>query len=387
MKETRRISMAEKKDNVAVKFKDNVFCMLYRDKRNLLDLYNALNNSHHTNVDELEVTTLNGGSYMKYKNDASFLLTMNLYMFEQQSSKNPNMPLRFLHYLSDVYRNMYSNDMLHRRSMIKLPVPHFVTFYNGLEKWIETDEVIKLSDMFELPVDKPEIEIEVRVININGDADILKRCKTLHDYMTFVNKVRHKTDVDKLDIRTAVIKAIDECIEEGILVDFFEEHREEVVEVSIYDYDEEKTRKTLFEEAKEMCREEVKAEVRKELEGEVKAEVRKELEGEVKAEVRKELEGEVKAEVRKELEGEVKAEVRKELEGEVKAEIRAEIIDEVKLQNTISLIVKKVRKNKPLSTIASELEKDVAEIEPIYKAITEAAPDYDEETIVKNMHD
>ena len=342
--------MAEKKDNVAVKFKDNVFCMLYRDKRNLLDLYNALNNSHHTNVDELEVTTLNGGSYMKYKNDASFLLTMNLYMFEQQSSKNPNMPLRFLHYLSDVYRNMYSNDMLHRRSMIKLPVPHFVTFYNGLEKWIETDEVIKLSDMFELLVDKPEIEIEVRVININGDADILKRCKTLHNYMTFVNKVRHKTDIDKLDIRTAVIKAIDECIEEGILVDFFEEHREEVVEVSIYDYDEEKTRKTLFEEAKEMCRDEVKAEVM--------------------------------AEARKELEGEVKAEIRKELEGEVKAEI----IDEVKLQNTISLIVKKVKKNKPLSTIASELEKDVAEIEPIYKAVTEAAPDYDEETIVKNMH-
>ena len=243
-----------------------------------------------------------------------------------------------------------------------------------MEKWIETDEVIKLSDMFELPVDKPEIEIEVRVININGDADILKKCKTLHDYMTFVNKVRHKTDIDKLDIRTAVIKAIDECIAEGILVDFFEEHREEVVEVSIYDYDEEKTRKTLFEEAKEMCRDEVKAEVRKELEGEVKAEVRKELEGEVKAEIRKELEGEVKADVRKEL------------KGEVKAEVMAEIIDEVKLQNTISLIVKKVKKNKPLSTIASELEKDVAEIEPIYKAVTEAAPDYDEETIVKNMH-
>ena len=385
MKETRRISMAEKKDNVAVKFKDNVFCMLYRDKRNLLDLYNALNNSHHTNVDELEVTTLNGGSYMKYKNDASFLLTMNLYMFEQQSSKNPNMPLRFLHYLSDVYRNMYSNDMLHRRSMIKLPVPHFVTFYNGLEKCIETDEVIKLSDMFELPVDKPEIEIEVRVININGDADILKKCKTLHDYMTFVNKVRHKTDIDKLDIRTAVIKAIDECIEEGILVDFFEEHREEVVEVSIYDYDEEKTRKTLFEEAKEMCRDEVKAEVRKELEGEVKAKVRKELEGEVKAEVRKELEGEVKAEVRKELEGEVKAEVRKELEGEVKAEVRKELEGEQQLK-IVNIIIKKVKKDKSLTTIASDLEEDVADIRPIYEAVMEAAPDYDEKAIIKKLN-
>ena len=38
---------------------------------------------------------------MKYKNDASFLLCMSMYMFEQQSSKNPNMPLRFLHYVSD----------------------------------------------------------------------------------------------------------------------------------------------------------------------------------------------------------------------------------------------------------------------------------------------
>ena len=340
MKETRRISMAEKKDNVAVKFKDNVFCMLYRDKRNLLDLYNALNNSHHTNVDELEVTTLNGGSYMKYKNDASFLLTMNLYMFEQQSSKNPNMPLRFLHYLSDVYRNMYSNDMLHRRSMIKLPVPHFVTFYNGLEKWIETDEEIKLSDMFELPVDKPEIEIEVRVININGNADILKRCKTLHDYMTFVNKVRHKTDVDKLDIRTAVINAIDECIEEGILVDFFEEHREEVVEVSIYDYDEEDVRRTLFEEAKEMAKEELKEVVKAEVMEEVKSEVREE----------------------------VKSEVREEIKSEMREEVKSIVINQV---------IKKVKKSKTLETIASELEEKEADIKPIYDAVVSSAPDYD----------
>ena len=64
--------MAEKRDNVAVKYKDNVFCMLYRDKKNLLELYNALNSSNYINVNDLKVTTLNGGSYMKYKNDASF---------------------------------------------------------------------------------------------------------------------------------------------------------------------------------------------------------------------------------------------------------------------------------------------------------------------------
>ena len=110
MKETRRISMAEKRDNVAVKYKDNVFCMLYRDKKNYII------------VNDLKVTTLNGGSYMKYKNDASFLLSMNLYMFEQQSSRNNNMALRFLHYVSDVFRELFSNDMLHRRSMIKMQI-------------------------------------------------------------------------------------------------------------------------------------------------------------------------------------------------------------------------------------------------------------------------
>ena len=243
--------MAEKRDNVAVKYKDNVFCMLYREKENLLDLYNALRGSDYTNVDDLQVTTLNGGSYMKYKNDASFVLNMSLYMFEQQSSKNENMPLRFLHYLSDVYREMFSNDVLHRRSMIKIPVPHFVTFYNGLEKWIEEEEEIKLSDMYEIPVDNPQLELKVRVININRDVDILSKCETLRGYMTFVNKTRCKTQVEKKDVKQAVLEAIDECMEENILVDFFEKHREEVVEVSIYDYDEEKVRKTLADEARE----------------------------------------------------------------------------------------------------------------------------------------
>ena len=243
--------MAEKRDNVAVKYKDNVFCMLYREKENLLDLYNALRGSNYTNVDDLQVTTLNGGSYMKYKNDASFVLNMSLYMFEQQSSKNENMPLRFLHYLSDVYREMFSNDVLHRRSMIKIPVPHFVTFYNGLEKWIEEEEEIKLSDMYEIPVDNPQLELKVRVININRDADILSKCETLRGYMTFVNKTRCKTQVERKDVKQAVLEAIDECMEENILVDFFEKHREEVVEVSIYDYDEEKVRKTLADEARE----------------------------------------------------------------------------------------------------------------------------------------
>ena len=321
--------MAEKKYNVTSKFEDNVFCMLYRDKRNLLELYNALNNSDYTNVDDLQVTTLNGGSYMKYKNDASFLLCMSLYMFEQQSSKNPNMPLRFLHYVSDVFRELFSNSMFHRRSMIKIPVPHFVTFYNGLEKWIEDEDEIRLSDMYEIPTDNPELELKVRVININKDVHILNKCKTLRDYMTFVNKVRFKMGVEGDDVRIAVTEAMDECIDEDILVDFFEQHREEVVEVSIYDYDEEEVRKVL---AKEMAEEMV---------------------------------------------GEMAEEMAEKMAEQLAEKYAQETAEKAVEQNIISLVIKKVKKSKTLETIASELEEEESDIKPIYDAVVSSAPDYD----------
>ena len=320
--------MAEKKDKVAVKYKDNVFCMLYRDKKNLLELYNALNDSNYTNVDDLEVTTLKDGSYMKYKNDASFVLNMSLYMFEQQSSKNENMPLRFLHYLSDVYREMFGNELLHRKTMMKIPVPYFVTFYNGKEKW-DRDK-LTLAEMFEKHVDNPQIDLQVKVIDINGNAEILKKCKSLRDYMTFVEKVRKKTDDEKINVREAVIQAIDECIEENILVDFFKEHREEIVEVSIYDYEEEKVRKTLADEARE--------------EG---------LAEGIKEGIEKGIE---------------------------------KGIEEGEILTKINQIMKKVRKSKSLPTIASELEEEEADIKPIYDAVVASAPDYNIEEIKAKLN-
>ena len=269
--------------------------MLYSDKRNLLDLYNALNNSSHTDIDNLTVTTLKGGTYMKYKNDASFVFSYELYMFEQQSSINFNMPLRFFHYGSEVYRDMFPNNVLHRKSMLKIPTPHFITFYNGKEKMKERVKILRLSDMFEQKTDNSELELIVTVININpeyesdndsrtdkeepiiGDeskdvfvknalanADILNRCKSLRDYMTFVNKVRNKTDVYEMDVKEAVTEAVDECIKEDVLSEFFIENREEVIAVSVFEYDEEGHMDIVREEGREEGKREGLAQGRKE---------------------------------------------------------------------------------------------------------------------------
>ena len=319
------------------KYKDTVFRMLFSDRKNLLSLYNAVNGTTYDNPSMLEIVTLENAVYIGMKNDLSFIVNTNLFLYEHQSTYNPNMPLRFLHYLSDVYREMYSNDLLHRRSMIKLPVPHFITFYNGREKWIDNEEIIRLSDMFENYVNNPQIELKVRVININGDAAILDRCKSLRDYMTFVEKVRYKTDFENIDIRTAVMTAMDECMKDDILVDFFEEHRAEVIEVSIYDYDEEKVRKILAEEAKEEGREKGRQEGREEGRQEGRQEGRE--------------------------------------EGKKEGEKLAKI----------NLVIKKVKRGKPLSIIASELEEEEDDMKPMYDAVTASAPEYNIDEIKEKL--
>ena len=323
------------KETIPMRFKDNVFCMLFREKKNLLKLYNALNDTDYTNVDDLAVTTLSGGVYMKYKNDASFVFGQDLYMFEQQASMNPNMPLRFLHYVSDVYREMYPNSELHRRTMLKIPVPHFVTFYNGRDGMNEEETVLKLSDMFNDSVSvvgtgfEPELELKVRVININPNCgeesddgspadsknrkvpEILNKCHILRDYMTFVNKVNEKKYSENKNIRTAVTEAVDECIASGILSDFFAEYRDEVIDVSVYDYDEEGRMRVEREEGRE--------------------------------------------------------------EGDIR--------------RLLTLITKKVLKRMDINTIASELEEEPETIKPLYDAVIAAAPDYDIDKIFKSVSD
>ena len=198
-------------------------------------------------------------------------------MFEQQSTINLNMPLRYLHYGSEIYREIYPNNYLHKRSMLKIPTPHFITFYNGREKMNERVQILRLSDMFEQKTQMPELELVVTVININPEkdehkiinnmsltcdcdeymkkaitnADILNRCKSLNDYMIFVNKVRNKTDNEGKDVRAAVIEAVDECINENVLSEFFIKHRDEVIDVSVFEYDEKGVMDIMREEGKE----------------------------------------------------------------------------------------------------------------------------------------
>ena len=78
------------------KYKDTVFRMLLSDRKNLLSLYNAINGTAYENADDLEIVTLENAIYMGMKNDLAFIIDTNLFLYEHQSTYNPNMPLRDL---------------------------------------------------------------------------------------------------------------------------------------------------------------------------------------------------------------------------------------------------------------------------------------------------
>lgn len=225
--------------------KDTLFRMIFSTRENLLSLYNAVNHSHYTDASELEIVTLKNAVYMNMKNDQAFLLDMQLNLYEHQSTWNPNMPLRFLMYVAKEYQMLVQNQTLYASALVKVPTPHFVVFYNG-ETEQEAETILRLSHSFQQKTDKPELELMVRVLNINLDKkqEVLEACQLLKEYMLLVNKIRRYTDEYK-DINQAVEQAVTECIEENILADFLRKNRAEAIEMCIFEYDDKREKELI----------------------------------------------------------------------------------------------------------------------------------------------
>ena len=115
-------------------YKDTIFRMLYHNKENLLSLYNAVNGREYTDPEKLQVVTLENAIYMGMKNDLAFIMDMNLYLYEHQSTYNPNIPLRNLFYIADEYQRLVVRKSLYSTVIQKIPTPRFLVFYNGTKE-------------------------------------------------------------------------------------------------------------------------------------------------------------------------------------------------------------------------------------------------------------
>ena len=220
-------------------YKDRLFCHIFQDKEKLLSLYNAINGTTYTNPEYLEVNTLENAIYINMKNDISFIIGNELYLYEHQSTFNPNMPLRDLLYLARLIEKIIVDYSLYTSVLVKIPTPHFVMFYNGLKDEPEKS-VLKLSDAFKTKVKEPEIELKVTMININHgkNEEIMEQCQILKEYSQYVQKVR--VYIKDMDIEQAVERAVTESIEENILKEYLEKYKAEAIQMSIFEYDEEK---------------------------------------------------------------------------------------------------------------------------------------------------
>ena len=249
MKRKRKIRT---KPAVIRNYRDTLFRMLFRDKKRLLSLFNAVNGTHYDDPEELVITTLEGALYLGMKNDVSCMIDMMMQLYEHQSTVNPNMPLRNLFYVSDLLQKyIYEEGLdIYSRKQIKIPTLKFVVFYNGEEEQPERKE-IRLSNAFAAENGEKNLELVVLQLNINkGKNEELKEtCQTLQEYTEFTERVRiHRKEIPLED---AIWTTIDECIRDGILKEFLLKNKAEVYHMCLYEFDVELHERVLREEERE----------------------------------------------------------------------------------------------------------------------------------------
>lgn len=211
--------------------KDCLFRIAFREKKDLLELYNAINGSDYKDPEELIVYTLEDVVFLGIKNDISFLMGEMLNLYEHQSTKDPNMPIRGLFYFARNYEAYVAKKGLdlYSSTQQKLPFPQYYVLYNGVED--EEDRcTIELTDAFPvIPGVEPCLKCTATLLNINygHNREIMERCKTLNDYALFIQRIRDNQK-SGMEIGPAVRTAVESCIEEGILREILLKNRAEV---------------------------------------------------------------------------------------------------------------------------------------------------------------
>ena len=234
--------------------KDRLFRYLFeKDREALLDLYNALNGTEYRDSSQLEIVTIESAVYVVMKNDLAYILSGTLSMYEHQSIYSPNLPVRFLIYLAQEYQMVIekAEKSLYGTGQISLPTPQCIVFYNGVKE-IPEERTLKLSDAFENKKVRADVELTVRMLNINygHNKQLMGKCRILEEYSRLVSMIRDCMEVET-DTQTALNQAVDSCIEKGILKEFLLKNRAEVLGMLLEEFDAEKYERTIRSEGRE----------------------------------------------------------------------------------------------------------------------------------------
>ena len=243
---------------VSREYKDRLFNFIFGREENkawTLNLYNAVNGTSYSDTELISINTIREVLYLGMHNDVSFLIAGEINLYEQQSSYNPNMPLRLLQYLGNLFEKYITERDLNKygSTLISLPVPKLVVFYNG-EKDQPDETVLRLSDAFPKGTEA-DVEVVVRMINVNQgrSPQLMESCQPLKEYAWLMQMIRENIKVNQdngVDKELTVMKAVDQAIEEMpkdyLLKPFLDAHRAEVRGMLLTEYNEAEAMK-LFE--------------------------------------------------------------------------------------------------------------------------------------------
>lgn len=277
-------------------YKSRLFSFIFGKEENkhwTLSLYNAIHGTSHDNISDITINTIEDIVYMGMKNDLSILVSENISLYrsmelyEQQSSYNPNMPIREFMYAGKLYDKFIHSARLNRygKKLLPLPLPKLVVFYNG-EDEKEDEVILSLSDSFKEEIRQniirrrkenneelddadvlveveqifqeasPDIEVKVRMVNINygHNMEMLSVCRPLEEYAWFIARIRGNLETDNnndtpIVIEDAIDKAINEMPDDFEIKKFIIANKAEVKDMCLTEYNETEAMEILRQEA------------------------------------------------------------------------------------------------------------------------------------------
>ena len=213
-------------------YKSTLFSTIFSEKANALEMYNALNGTDYDDPDEITITTLKNVVFLNRYNDVSYVIGGVFNLYEHQSTYNPNMPLRSFFYIAQTFEKMVDQKNLYSPIRVPIPTPKFVVFYNGTKDQPDR-QYMNLSDSYTNKKIPGDMELTVTMLNVNygHNAELMKKCEALNGYSLYISKFREYNESGKFTHSESAERALDYCIKNNVMTEFFRERRKEVVGV------------------------------------------------------------------------------------------------------------------------------------------------------------
>ena len=230
------------------KVRDTVFCKYMSTEDHLLAVLNAIKGTYYTDSSSITINTLSGSFYSNIKNDISFMLdTLIMMLIEHQTTINPNMPIRMLEYVTELFRRYMEPEKrkIYGIELIKLPAPEFYVFYDGNDTSFE-HQILKLSDAFQSPSDRLELIVNVYNLAEGMNESLKAQCQPLQEYSIFSNHYKQLRK-QRYSVDEAVSETISYCIKNNVMREYLVSNESEVINMFGFEWNEEEERQALLE--------------------------------------------------------------------------------------------------------------------------------------------